>query len=372
MSKRILILTAGKGGGHRNSSDAIESEILRLDPTAEVNAVDALSFFPGYTGDETGYISLTTRYRLFWKCFFEVTSFFKGISNRVLARPIYRPCQALIRDYQPDLILSVHPCFVGSVDICLKRMKSTIPLYTCIIDLVKHSRLWYDTSCATTFVPTREMYELLLKRGFSRQRLVHSGFPIGQRYDRKNKLPATLGALPNILMVSPSLKGQRATLELIRAATEHEAELCVVTGSNRKLRKFLDEELGSAPNVTITGYVSDMDRRLARADVLIAKAGPNNILEAVRMCVPVLITGHIPGQEEKNHRYIVEHGYGLRCDSPEKLRRALERVFANDRELLEEFSRNEQDCPDVFGATVVAQRLLDALGDTNTQVGYTG
>ena len=373
--KKILILTCGKGGGHRSSSDAIKSALLGLNSGVDVNDFDANELFYGYSGDggEEGYISFTTRFRFFWKFFFEITSFFKSFSNFFLYKAIIIHFRKLIENYKPDLILSLHPCFVGSINNCLKKMKLAIPLYTCIIDLVKHSHLWHDKKCEITFVPTLKMYNYLLKKGFKKERLIHSGFPVNEKFNKINKNPKTEILVPNVLMVSPSLKRNKMTLKFILATLKHNVNLTVVTGSNKKLKNYLDnrltahmpagghEKLLNVKNVTVLGYVFDLDSRLSNADVLIAKAGPNMILEAVKMCVPVLITGHILGQEEKNYQYIVENGYGLKCDSPKKLNNALDRLFENDYMMLKKFSQNEQDCNDTSGAKAVAQHLLKAL-----------
>ena len=362
MQKRILILSSGKGGGHKSSSDAIRNALLELNPDIEALVFDSMEFMPGYAGEDKGYISFTTRYRFFWKCFFEFSSFFKGFSNFILSKPIYKRFKQFINDYKPDLILSVHPCFVGSVIGCLKKMKSSIPVYTCIVDLVKHSRLWHDKKCVITFVPTLEMYNALLKKGFTNEKLVHSGFPVNEKFNKVNKSPKTEISVPNVLMVSPSLKRDKVTLKLILAALKHNVNLTVITGKDTRLKEYLDEKLKNVNNVTILGYVSDMDGRLSAADVIIAKAGPNMILESVKMCVPVIITGHIPGQEEKNYKYIVENGYGLKCSSPKELNNALGRLFENDCELLKRISYNEQGCTDLNGARAVAERLLEAVG----------
>ena len=366
MQKRILVLTSNKSGkgGHRSSSNAIKSALLELAPNVDVKDVDSMEFMPGYTGDENdeqGYVTLTSRYRFFWKFFFEFSSFFAGFSNFILYQTIFKRFRKLVLDYKPDVILSVHPCFVGSVSRCLKRMKLDIPFCTCIIDLVKHSRLWHDKECAITFVPTAAMYNLLLKKGFKKERLVHSGFPIKEKFNRMHKSPRTEILVPNVLMVNPTLKGNKATLALILAALKHQVNLTVITGSNQKLKKYLDEKILGVKNVTVLDYVFDMDARLSNADVIITKAGPNMILEAVKMCVPVLITGHILGQEEKNYQYIVENGYGLKCDSPKELSGALARLFENDYELLKKFSYNEQGCNDTAGANVIAEHLLILL-----------
>ena len=364
MQKRILILSSGKGGGHKSSCDAIKSVILELNPDVEVLAFDSMHFMYGYDGEDKGYISFTTRYRFFWKCFFEFTSFFRGFSNFILSKAIYKRFSKFIKDYKPDIILSVHPCFVGSVNKCLKKMKLSIPVCTCIIDLVKHSHLWHDKKCDITFVPTLKMYDSLLKKGFKKEKLVHSGFPINEKFSKINKKPKTEILTPNVLMVNPSLKRDKVTLKLILATLKHKVNLTVVTGSDKKLKSYLDKKLLNVKNVAVLGYVFDMDARLSNADVLIAKAGPNMILEAVKMCVPIIITGHILGQEEKNYQYIVENGYGLKCNSKKELDNALDRLFKNDYELLKKFSHNEQGCSDISGAKVVAEHLLEALNKT--------
>ncbi|MCL2720019.1 MAG: glycosyltransferase [Treponema sp.] len=358
---KILILTSGKGGGHKSSSDAIKNALSELNLNTDVLAFDSMEFFPGYDGDEKGYISFTTRYRFFWKLFFEFTSFFRGFSNFILYQAIFKRFSILINDYKPDIILSVHPCFVGSITNCLKRMKLNTPLYTCIIDLVKHSHLWHDKKCKITFVPTIKMYNALLKKGFKKERLFHSGFPINEKFNKINKKPKTNISVPDVLMVSPSLKRDKVTLKFILAALKYDVNLTVVTGSNKKLKEYLDKKLLNKKNVSVLGYVHDMDSRLSNADILIAKAGPNMILEAVKMCVPVIITGHIPGQEEKNYQYIVENEYGLKCGSPKELSCILDRLFKNDYELLKKFSYNEKSCNDISGAKAVAEVLLNAF-----------
>lgn len=361
---KILLLTsqkAGAGGGHRSSSNAIKAAILELNPDADVNDVDAMEFFPGYTGEEQSYTPLTTSFKYIWKVFFEITSCFKGFSNFVLYTAIYRSFKKLVKAYNPDIILSVNPIFVGSIYICLKKMKSPVPLCACIVDLVKHSRLWHEKKCKITFVPTAKMYDLLLNKGFKAEGLVHSGFPISERFNKLNRSPKTEISVPNILMVTPSLKGYKATLGLIMATLEHNVCLTVVTKDDKKLKEYLDKNLEGIENVTVTGYVSDMDSRLAAADVLITKAGPNMILEAVKMCVPVIITDNILGQEEKNHEYITENGYGFKCGSPKELSDTLGRLFEKDYALLKKTSLNQQGCNDTSGAKVVAKTLLEAL-----------
>jgi len=365
-----------KKGGHKSSSNAIKHELLALygDTEIDVNDIDASTLFQGFKDSENvgeGYVTLTTKWRLVWKIFFEFTSFFKAISNFILSFAIRKSFKKLLAEYQPDIILTVHPCFVGSIRRCLRKFKlDHIPIFVCIIDLVKHSHLWRDKKCAVTYVPTLAMREKLLKKGFSGGKLIHSGFPIGSKF-KLEQTPVGAGVpdrpqsctekQPHILMVAPSLKRNKYTLKLIQEAQKFNAHITVVCASNVKLKKYLDKKLCDNSDVEILGYVDDMDTRLSNATVLVAKAGPNMILEAVKAGVPVLVTGHILGQEEKNYQYIEQNSYGFRCNSPKKLKLALEKLFSNNFKLLKQFSENCKSCADVYGGKIVATHLKQFL-----------
>jgi 1,2-diacylglycerol 3-beta-galactosyltransferase len=47
------------------------------------------------------------------------------------------------------------------------------------------------------------------------------------------------------------------------------------------------------------------------ADVVVTKAGPGTIAEAACCAVPLVLTSHVPGQEEGNTEFVVAAGAGL-------------------------------------------------------------
>jgi processive 1,2-diacylglycerol beta-glucosyltransferase len=49
---------------------------------------------------------------------------------------------------------------------------------------------------------------------------------------------------------------------------------------------------------------------MAAADVIMGKAGPNMLFEAVTLGKPFIATAYIPGQEEANLEFIRRHGLG--------------------------------------------------------------
>ena len=359
MSKKILILTAGKTGGHRSASNAIKKSLEKLDKDLEIVDYDSNKLFLGYKGygGEQGYITLTTRFRFLRKLFFEFTSFIRPISNYFLYHAIKRNFLRLLRNEKPDVILSLHPCFVGSVLKVLKKYKK-IPLYVCVLDPIKFSNLWVDKNVDLYFLPTEETKERFLSKGFNEDKIVLSGFPInfdksGEQKVYKNKI--------KLLYVNPTHKGLRIAKKLIECAYPYNVDIDVITGSDENLKEYLIKKLPKREGLNIYGYVNDMQDRLLEADIILTKAGPNIMFEAILAKTPIVLTGHLMGQEEKNYLYITKHGYGLKAETPSRLSKALKKILIDEPNLLNEIKANEGKCKDTKGAEVIAKTIINLL-----------
>ena len=57
----------------------------------------------------------------------------------------------------------------------------------------------------------------------------------------------------------------------------------------------------------VQGFVQNMEEWMHACDVIITKAGPGTIAESFICGLPVLLNGYIPGQEEGNIDYVLEH-----------------------------------------------------------------
>ncbi len=362
MGKKILLLTAGKTGGHRSASTAVKAALLAKDPTLEVIDYDSNRLFLGYGGEggEQGYVTMTTRLRFFWKVFFEFTSFFRPVSNFFLSAAIKHRFLALLNEEKPDLVVSLHPCFVDSA-IQLVRKTWNVPFYVVLLDPMKHSRLWRSKKADLTFLPTIEAKNSFIKAGFAEEKLILSGFPVslrqgGQSNDHNPRLRKRL------LFVNPSQRGFRHTLKLIETAYPFDVDIDIVTGSDTRLRLYMEKHLPPREGVNVLGYVNDMGKRLLEADILLTKAGPNVMFEAIAAKTPIVFTGHLPGQEETNALYAVSRGYAYEAEKPGELRKTLVRLIVDDPAELERMTQREADCPDVNGAQNIAMEIVSRLG----------
>ena len=61
----------------------------------------------------------------------------------------------------------------------------------------------------------------------------------------------------------------------------------------------------------IYGFVTDMPDFMRAADILLTKAGPGTICEALIANLPIILYHRIPGQEEGNVSYVIDEGAGV-------------------------------------------------------------
>jgi 1,2-diacylglycerol 3-beta-galactosyltransferase len=85
--------------------------------------------------------------------------------------------------------------------------------------------------------------------------------------------------------------------------------------------------------LVVTGFVDNMADWLRSADVLVTKAGPGIIAEAACCGVPMLLTGHLPGQEAGNTEIVVRAGAGRPVRGRRELRAQIEHLRANPTSL---------------------------------------
>jgi 1,2-diacylglycerol 3-beta-galactosyltransferase len=68
---------------------------------------------------------------------------------------------------------------------------------------------------------------------------------------------------------------------------------------------------------------------MCAADVLVTKAGPGTISEALIAGLPMVLYSRLPGQEDGNISYIVSEGAGVWAPQPEQLVQALRSWLSN-------------------------------------------
>jgi len=101
---------------------------------------------------------------------------------------------------------------------------------------------------------------------------------------------------------------------------EDEFVLGVITGQNTELYlKLLDEKPRLRHPLRLYGYVDNMEDFMLAADLLISKPGGLSASEALASGLPLIIMQPIPGQEERNSRFLVQQRVALKAETMEEV-----------------------------------------------------
>lgn len=359
--KRVMILTAERTGtGHKSAANAIEKKLNNSE--YEIMQIDCFTMM-GKMGMflENAYIPITTKFPLIFYVLFLFTQIFPNSMHFLIYLRSKRKLKKEISEFKPDLIISVHSMFTKSISHFLKKEKLSIPFYINVIDLVNPPKVWFDKNADVIFVPTKEVKENYIKKGIDESKLFVSGFPIRDDIERR-KTPKLIKDKVNILLVNPSVNLKKNVKYVKEVSKLDNASVTVICGRDKRMYKALikEQKLGNiSEKIKIYDFVNNMNEFLENAHIVLAKAGPNMILEAAKSATAVVITGYIKGQENNNHEYIVKNNFGFKCDNPKEIYDKLNEFITS--QALNECLKNvlKADCNN--GAEFIANYINNQL-----------
>ena len=195
-------------------------------------------------------------------------------------------------------------------------------------------------------MPTETARLRALREGVTPSRVEVVGQPVHPRFkpfqgDRP-ALRRSLGLVPDrvaILIVGGG-EGMGKVYETARAIATSglPVQLVVVAGRNRELKARLETVHWEVPTI-ITGFVRNMPDWMAAADLIVTKAGPGTISEALIAGLPILLFGYIPGQEASNVTWVTEQGVGGAAFTPQAVVAQLREWLAPGSDALAEMTQ---------------------------------
>lgn len=333
---------ADTGGGHRSAAEALAEAFAEEEPAAEVVSVDALRHHAPFPINRIHltYRPLVNHGRWLWARAWHLSSSPRRVGRvQRLLRPVARRrLAALYRGQRPDLVVSVHPLLTHIPLAVLRQTLPGVPFAVVVTDLVSVHPAWLCPEADLVCVPTEAAGRLARAAGLPEGRLRITGLPVGRKFIRmaallqegkesRSSLRQRLelaSDLPVVLLTSGG-EGMGPVYRIVQALSEAlyqggrpRGQVAVICGRNRALQRRLEEAPWDVP-VRVSGFVDNMPEWMGAADLLVTKAGPGTISEALVMGLPMALYGFIPGQEEGNVPYVVEHGVGVYEPDPARL-----------------------------------------------------
>jgi len=348
--KKILFLMSDTGGGHRAAAEAIRDALLTK-YEAEIKLVDVFrsySPFPFKYMPEF-YPWLINHSKSSWGVGYKLSN--SRRNARTLSRGMYVTMESgmkqMLRDNPADVVVCVHSVLTRVSMQALLSFEKRPPFIVVVTDLVSTHMFWYDRRADRTLLPTQPAYERGLWAGLKPEQMRITGLPVHPRFAEgltdKATARAALGwdpDLPAVLVVGGG-EGMGPIYKTARAIDSRKlkCQLAIITGRNQALQDRLNESVWNQPT-HIYGFVTDMPRLMAAADILVTKAGPSTISEACIAGLPMILYDAIPGQETGNVDYVVENNAGVFAPSPRAVAENVQQWLAEGREGLERRSNN--------------------------------
>jgi len=271
----------------------------------------------------------------------------------------------LLRQHDPDVVLSVHPLLNHIAHQAIRKSSRPRALMTVITDLVDFHRGWTFSQADLVVAPTEGARKVALRRRVPADRVKLLGLPVDLRFrppapGEKQALRRRFGLDEHrftVLVIGGAAGvGHLATQVRNLAQEAHPWQLVVVCGRNEKLRRRLSELEASTP-MLVLGFVDYMPELMRACDLVVTKAGPGAIAEALATGLPLVITGFLPGQESPNVDFVVESRIGAFAPKESDLLDEV-RVMAEGGPTWREMSAKAEDMAHPYASSDIARECL--------------
>ena len=367
MVKKILIVSSDYTGyGHKSITTALCEQFSKY-PDVSVHVIDGFSLGGNITlriGKMYG--SVTRNAKELWRLMWDISLKRPDLLNEMTEFMIKDAFLKILKSIQPDLIISVHPNFNGSLLNILKEYKIDIPFVTLIADLVSITPLWTDPRADYILCPTTESKYSAIEFGVAEAKTKIIGFPIRSRFciqateevQQKDNRYTLDRPLECLIMSGGEGSGNMSTVAKI-LLKNFNCKIKIISGKNHVLKRRLENTLLEkySDRVQIFGFVDDIQDLMASSDIAFTRGSPNTALEAVMCNVPLIITGALPGQEEGNPGYLQKKNLAVVCKDVRKLKGVITELLSDDAKKLNVIKNSQRE----FRNPNVSKEIVDFL-----------
>jgi processive 1,2-diacylglycerol beta-glucosyltransferase len=222
-----------------------------------------------------------------------------------------------------------------------KRMFPDAPPVVAIVTDFGIHGFWIHENVDRYVVATEAMRVALLARRIRPEAILVGGIPVRAEFASRPRSRAQLWERLNLprdrhvvllmgggLGIAP-IERMLAALKSVRMPLA----AVVIAGKNARMRRRLTDIVESVEYpVRALPFVENVYEYMHAADVLVTKPGGLTTAEALVAQIPMVLCKPLPGQEERNARFLLEAGAALRIRQIDDLPPVVERLLAGDDE----------------------------------------
>lgn len=339
MPKRVAILMSDTGGGHRAAAEAVQEALaLEYGERVTVELIDVFLKYTPYPFNRfpLWYPAMISRGSRVWDKVYRLSNGARrSRAISIIVYPYVRwAIRRMLREHPADVIVCVHSLFVLPIIRALGRTRP--PVITVVTDLVTVHAWWFHPAIDFTIVPTEAARQRGIRNHIHPTRIKTIGLPVAEKFAHPRGPTAALrdqlgwqqDTITILLLGGGEGMGPLRDITTGLAAAGLPLQLAVVCGRNETLRAELAAHDWPVP-VHVYGFMANMPDLMQAADLVVTKAGPSSVIEALNSGLPIVLSGAIPGQEDGNVSYVVDEGVGLWAPGPDKVVAAVQTLLAD-------------------------------------------
>ena len=344
--KKILILHGKPGMGHLVTAKALEEVFLKKYPKVEVKSADAFDFLYG---------PLRYGYPFLYNLTVEKAPFlFKMLYNSYDNKPTLKFLEwatlffvkknkfiSFVKDFSPDFIIATNPLPLQLVTLIEEKNIIDILSANVCTDFGFHP-IWHSPDINYYFVANKEIKKSLLDHKVNSNKIIITGIPIRPIFNKTLDRQKILESLnfdssnPVLLVVGGQLKYKELLKVILGIKKKNDSiQFIVIAGRDVKLQKRLeDSEIKKITNVRVFGLVKEIEKFMTAGDIILSKAGGSTTAECLVKKLPMIVYKTIPGQEEDNVNYLVNHKAGVKVESIKEIIDTVVSLFSQPKKLV--------------------------------------
>lgn len=372
--RKILILTADAGFGHRSTANALcRAFDIRYGEMAQViivNPLDEPGAPPFLRGAENDYDKLAREWPQFYNLGYKMSdlSLTTSVTEMAYVMIMYESISRLIKQHNPDAVVITFPTYQYPVAAYRRLKGGNFPIITVVTDLMTLQKMWFSQSVDLCLVPTTYAAELAVERDLDPEVVRVTGLPVNpaladapaSRADARRALGWPVDAF-TVLAVGSKRVERLDVFTHILNHSGHDLHLVGVAGGNEELYNAFQATEWHIP-VTVYDYVRNMPDLMHAADCIVSKAGGLIVTESLACGLPLVITQVIPGQETGNANYVVMEGAGDFTPEPLQFLETMAHWLADDGRLYRERAENARRLGKPQAAFDAAELIWQAAG----------
>lgn len=371
--KRILVLSAKFGGGHKSAAEALRSWWEENIPRSKVDVLDYYDEFVSPIVTQSASIGYTQSVRLFplgYSLFYEATRRLRpeSAAQQWLNSIGKDELAAYLHDHPADALVAVHPTPAGALSDLRRAGLLHKPAITVITDYVVHSQ-WIHTGTDLYLVGSEVVRRGLTRRGVPSEKIRVTGIPVrvntsllAQREALKEKW-GLKPDLPTVLVMTGAQGMMRRPWRLFNTIAARKVQGFFLCGKDRALLTRLKLRQERYPDFRILPFVRIVPELMCVSDVLVSKAGGLTTSEALAMELPMILFHPIPGQEYANRDFLVRNKTALAADSVRDLGAALDKV-CEDPHRLAQMREATRKIRRPYSAADAGREILTLMGES--------